>query len=197
MKLAPGLSVGNTMIAKPAPTTPLTTPFLGEIAADILPPGVLNIIIDANDLGGRISTHPDIAKVSFTGSTGTGKKVMEGAAGTLKRLTLELGGNDAAIVLDDVDVKDVAPKLFAAAMVNAGQVCLAAKRIYAPRALYDALCEELAKLAREAVVDDGLNQGAQIGPLQNRQQYEKVLEIIEDAKAQGTVLAGEIGRAHV
>src|SRR3546814_830973 len=137
MKLAPGLSVGNTMIAKPAPTTPLTTAFLGEIAADILPPGVLNIIIDANDLGGRISTHPDIAKVSFTGSTGTGKKVMEGAAGTLKRLTLELGGNDAAIVLDDVDVKDVAPKLFAAAMVNAGQVCLAAKRIYAPRALYE------------------------------------------------------------
>jgi acyl-CoA reductase-like NAD-dependent aldehyde dehydrogenase len=190
MKLAPGLSVGNTMIAKPAPTTPLTTALLGELAADILPPGVLNIIIDANDLGGRISTHPDIAKVSFTGSTGTGKKVMESAAGTLKRLTLELGGNDAAIVLDDVNVKDVAPKLFAAAMVNAGQVCLAAKRIYAPRSLYDALCEELAKLAREAVVDDGLNQGAQIGPLQNRQQYEKVLEIIEDAKTQGTVLAG-------
>src|SRR3546814_14945407 len=121
MKLAPGLSVGNTMIAKPAPTTPLTTAFLGEIAADILPPGVLNIIIDANDLGGRISTHPDIAKVSFTGSTGTGKKVMEGAAGTPKRLTLELGGNDAAIVLDDGDVKDVAPKPFGAGVVNAGQ----------------------------------------------------------------------------
>jgi acyl-CoA reductase-like NAD-dependent aldehyde dehydrogenase len=190
MKLAPGLSVGNTMIAKPAPSTPLTTALLGEVAATILPPGVLNVIIDANDLGGRISAHPDIAKVSFTGSTGTGKRVMESAAGTLKRLTLELGGNDAAIILDDVDVKEVAPKVFGAAMINAGQVCLAAKRVYAPRSMYDALCEELAKLAREAVVDDGLNQGAQIGPVQNRQQYQKVLELIDDAAGQGHVLAG-------
>src|SRR3546814_17692206 len=98
---------------------------------------------------------------------------MEGAAGTLKRLTLELGGNDAAIVLDDVDVKDVAPKLFAAAMVNAGQVCLAAQRIYAPRALYDALCEELAQLARHAVVAEGLYQGSQTSALHTRQQYVK------------------------
>ncbi|EOG4615966.1 aldehyde dehydrogenase family protein [Pseudomonas aeruginosa] len=190
LKLAPGLSVGNTMIAKPAPTTPLTTALLGELAADILPPGVLNIIIDANDLGDKISAHPDIAKVSFTGSTGTGKKVMESAAGTLKRLTLELGGNDAAIILDDVDVKEVAPKVFAAAMINAGQVCLAAKRVYAPRAMYDALCDELAKLARAAVVDDGLNQGTQIGPVQNMQQFEKVLGILEEAAALGKVLAG-------
>jgi acyl-CoA reductase-like NAD-dependent aldehyde dehydrogenase len=190
MKLAPGLSVGNTMIAKPAPSTPLTTALLGEVAATILPPGVLNVVIDANDLGGRISAHPDIAKVSFTGSTGTGKRVMESAAGTLKRLTLELGGNDAAIILDDIDIKEVAPKVFGAAMINAGQVCLAAKRVYAPRSMYDALCEELAKLAREAVVDDGLNQGAQIGPVQNRQQYQKVLELIDDAAGQGHVLAG-------
>lgn len=190
MKVAPALSTGNTMIAKPAPSTPLTTALLGELAAEILPPGVFNVVIDANDLGGKITTHPDIAKVSFTGSTGTGKRVMESAAGTLKRLTLELGGNDAAIILDDVDVKEVAPKVFQAAMINAGQVCLAAKRIYAPRALYDDLCEELAKIARQAVVDDGLNQGAQIGPVQNRQQYEKVLELIDDAAPQGKVLAG-------
>ncbi|SEQ77312.1 Acyl-CoA reductase [Faunimonas pinastri] len=190
MKLAPALSVGNTMVAKPAPSTPLTTALFGELAAEILPPGVLNVIVDANDLGGKITAHSDIAKVSFTGSTGTGKRVMESAAGTLKRLTLELGGNDAAIILDDVDAKEVAPKVFQAAMVNAGQVCLAAKRVYAPRSMYDAICEELAKLAREAVVDDGLNQGAEIGPLQNKQQYEKVLEIIEEAKAQGKVIAG-------
>jgi len=190
MKIAPALVVGNTMIAKPAASTPLTIALFGEIAAEILPSGVLNVVVDANDLGGHLTDHVDIAKVSFTGSTATGKRVMASAAGTLKRLTLELGGNDAAIILDDADVKLVAPKVFAAAMVNAGQVCLAAKRIYAPRAMYDALCDELAKLGAEAIVDDGLNQGSQIGPLQNKQQYEKVLEIIADAKTQGKVVVG-------
>lgn len=190
LKLAPALAVGNTMVAKPAPSTPLTTALLGELAADILPPGVLNIIIDANDLGAALTDHPDVAKVSFTGSTETGKRVMASAAGTLKRLTLELGGNDAAIVLDDADVKAVAPRIFNAAMINAGQVCLAVKRVYAPRAMMDELCEEFGRLCRETVVDDGLNQGAQIGPLQNRQQYEKVLDLIEDAKRLGTVVGG-------
>jgi acyl-CoA reductase-like NAD-dependent aldehyde dehydrogenase len=189
-KIAPALIVGNTLVAKPAPTTPLTALLLGEVAAEILPPGVLNIIVDANDLGGLLSQHPDIAKVSFTGSTPTGKRVMEGAANTLKRLTLELGGNDAAIVLDDVDVKEIAPKIFKAAMLNAGQVCLAVKRVYAPRALYDELCSEFARLAAAAVVDDGFNQGAQIGPVQNIQQYEKVIELIEDSKRHGTLVAG-------
>ncbi len=151
---------------------------------------MFNTIVDDNDLGPVLTSHPGVAKVSFTGSTGTGRKVMESAAGTLKRLTLELGGNDAAILMDDVDVDAVAPRIFAAATINAGQVCMAAKRIYAPRALYDRLCEALAGLARAAVVDDGRNQGAQIGPLQNRQQYEKVLELIEDARGAGTIVAG-------
>ncbi len=190
LKLAPALSVGNTVVAKPAPSTPLTTALFGEIAADILPPGVLNIIIDANDLGAHLTNHPDVAKVSFTGSTATGKRVMASAAGTLKRLTLELGGNDAAIILDDADVKTIAPKVFDAAMLNSGQVCLAVKRVYAPRAMVDELCAEFSRLGKEAVVDDGLNQGAQIGPLQNRQQYEKVLEIIAEAKQQGSVVVG-------
>jgi acyl-CoA reductase-like NAD-dependent aldehyde dehydrogenase len=190
MKLAPALVAGNTVVAKPAPTTPLTTALLGEVARDILPAGVLNVVIDANDLGGLLSQHPDIAKVSFTGSTATGKRVMESAAGTLKRLTLELGGNDAAIILDDVDPAEVAPKVFDAAMINAGQVCLAVKRVYAPRALYEAFCAEFARLGSAVVVDDGLNQGAQIGPVQNRQQYDKVLGFIEEAKAQGQVVVG-------
>lgn len=190
LKVAPCLSVGNTMVAKPASTTPLTAALFGELAAGILPPGVFNVIIDAHHLGDRITSHPDIAMVSFTGSTATGRRVMGSGAGTLKRLTLELGGNDAAIVLDDVDVKEIAPKVFQAAMINSGQVCLAAKRIYAPRPLYDALCDELARLAREAVVGDGLEPETQIGPLQNRQQHEKVLEIIEEAKTLGNVIAG-------
>lgn len=190
LKLAPALAVGNTVIAKPAPTTPLTTALLGEVAAAILPPGVFNVIIDNNDLGSRLTQHKDIAKVSFTGSTATGKRVMESAAGTIKRLTLELGGNDAAIVLDDADVKTVAPKIFNAAMINAGQVCLAAKRIYAPRGMVDALCEEFARLGEEAVVDNGLHQGTQIGPIQNKQQFDKVLGLIAEAKQEGTVVVG-------
>jgi acyl-CoA reductase-like NAD-dependent aldehyde dehydrogenase len=190
LKLAPALSAGNTVVAKPAPTTPLTTALLGEIAVDIFPPGVFNTVIDANDLGGALTEHPDIAKVSFTGSTATGKRVMASAAKTIKRVTLELGGNDAAIVLDDVDVKEVAPKLFAASMVNAGQVCLAAKRIYAPRALYRQICHELGAAAKMAVVGEGTLEGVQIGPVQNRNQYEKVLGIIEKARNQGAVVAG-------
>jgi len=190
IKIAPALIAGNTVIAKPAPTTPLTSALLGEVAVGIFPAGVFNVIVDANDLGGALSRHPDIAKVSFTGSTATGKRVMESAAGTLKRLTLELGGNDAAIILDDVDPAEVAPKVFDAAMLNAGQVCLAVKRVYAPRALYEAFCAEFARLGANAMVDDGLNQGAQIGPVQNQQQYEKVLGFIEEAKTQGKVVVG-------
>ena len=190
MKLGPGLIAGNTMIAKPAATTPLTTCLLGEVAKDILPPGVLNVIVDNNDLGHLLAAHPDIAKVAFTGSTETGKKVMQAASGTLKRLTLELGGNDAAIVLDDADIATVAPGIFQAAMLNAGQVCLAAKRIYAPRSMYDELCTALAKLATDAIVDDGLKQGTQLGPIQNAAQYEKVKGFLADGAAEGTVIAG-------
>lgn len=190
IKLAAGLASGNTLVAKPAPTTPLCTLLLGQIAADILPPGVLNVIADDNDLGGLLSAHPDVAKVTFTGSTATGRKVMAGAASSLKRLTLELGGNDVAILLDDVDIAEVAPRIFHAATFNAGQVCMAAKRIYAPRSKYDALCDALATLAKGAVMADGLDEDATIGPIQNRMQFEKLLDLIEDSRAQGTIIAG-------
>src|SRR5262245_61715400 len=160
-KLAPALLAGNTIVAKPAPTTPLTTLRLGELCARTFPAGVVNVIADANDLGGALTSHPDVAKVAFTGSTATGKKVMASVASTVKRLTLELGGNDAAIVLDDVDPKELAPKLFHAAMVNSGQVCLAAKRLYVPDSLYDAFCTELGRLAESAIVGNGLDAGTQ------------------------------------
>lgn len=190
MKVGPGLAMGNTMVLKPAPTTPLTTLKLGALAAGILPPGVLNIIVDDNDLGSVLTAHPDIAKVSFTGSTATGKKVMQSVASDLKRLTLELGGNDAAIVLDDVDIKQVAPAIYASAMSNSGQICLATKRVYAHSSHYDELCDELATLARAAVVGDGTEQGVTMGPLQNKMQFEKVKGFLLDAKAEGTVIAG-------
>ena len=190
MKLGPALITGNTLVAKPAPTTPLTALLFGALAAAILPAGVLNIITDANDLGGVLTTHPDVAKVAFTGSTATGKKVMQSVSSTLKRLTLELGGNDAAIVLDDADIKVVAPQIFTAAMTNAGQICLATKRVYAHSSVYEALCSELARLAGEAVVDDGLKQGTTIGPIQNKAQFEKVKGFLDDARANGRVIAG-------
>ena len=190
IKIGPGLLAGNTMVVKPAPTTPLTTLLLGEILAEILPPGVVNVIADQNDLGDAITAHPDIAKVAFTGSTATGKKVMASGATTLKRMTLELGGNDAAIILEGVDPKEVAPKIFGGATMNSGQVCLAIKRVYAPESMYDELCDELAKLANEAIMGDGSEQGTQLGPLQNKMQFEKVKGFLDAAHRDGKVIAG-------
>src|SRR5271170_6243259 len=190
IKIAAALLAGNTVVAKPAATTPLSTLKLGELCADIFPAGVINIIVDANDLGNVLTSHPDVAKVAFTGSTATGRKVMESAAGTLKRLTLELGGNDAAIVLDDVNPKEIAPKLFAGATFNSGQGCVVIKRLYVHDSQYDEFCEELGRLAREAVVDDGAKPEAQIGPLQNKAHFERVKGFLKDAKQEGVIVAG-------
>lgn len=192
-KIPPALIAGNTVVLKPAPTTPLTNLRLGELIRDLVPPGVLNIITDANDLGAALTAHPDVRKVSFTGSTATGSKVMAGAAGLLKRITLELGGNDAGIVLDDVDPSVTAPKLFQSAFQNSGQVCIAMKRLYVHESIYDEMCEALAEIANRTIVGDGLEQGTQLGPLQNRMQFERVKELLDDARQHGTVIAGGTG----
>lgn len=191
-KLSPALIAGNTVVLKPAPTTPLTSLRLGELVKDILPAGVLNVISDANDLGAPLTAHPDVRKISFTGSTATGAKVMAGAAGLLKRITLELGGNDAGIVLDDVDPKETAPKLFQSAFQNSGQVCIAMKRLYVHESIYDEMCDELATLADAAIIGDGLEQGTQLGPLQNKMQFEKVQELLADAGKNGKIIAGGV-----
>jgi acyl-CoA reductase-like NAD-dependent aldehyde dehydrogenase len=189
-KLAPGLVAGNTLVVKPAPTTPLTTCLLGEILAEILPAGVVNIVVDQNDLGSKLTSHPDVAKIAFTGSTATGRRVMGSAAPTIKRLTLELGGNDAALILDDANPRQVATALFRGAMNNSGQLCIGVKRVYAHESLYDEVCAALAEEARAAVVDDGLVQGAQFGPVQNRAQFERVRDLIEECRTQGRIIAG-------
>jgi len=189
-KVPAALLAGNTVVLKPAGTTPLSTLKIAELVKDLLPAGVLNVIADANDLGGELTKHPDVRKISFTGSTETGKRVMAGAAEALKRITLELGGNDAGIVLGDVDPAATAPKIFGAAFQNSGQVCIAMKRVYIHESVYDAMCDELAKLAEAAVVGDGLEQGTQFGPLQNKAQYEKVLGYIEDGRRDGKIIAG-------
>ncbi|MES1971130.1 MAG: aldehyde dehydrogenase family protein [Pseudomonadota bacterium] len=189
-KVGPALMAGNTMVCKPAPTTPLTTLLFGELCQAILPAGVINMLCDQNELGPALTTHPNIAKISFTGSTATGKKVLASSADSLKRVTLELGGNDAAIVLDDVDARYAAGKVFEGAMRNAGQICVAVKRAYVPDTMYDEFCDEMVRLAKEMVVDDGANQGAQIGPVQNKLQFDKVWALVEDSKTRGTVIAG-------
>ena len=189
-KLPPALIAGNTIVIKPAPTTPLSTLRVAELIKDVAPPGVINVITDLNDLGAALTAHPDVRKISFTGSTATGAKVMAGAAGLLKRITLELGGNDAGIVLNDVDPKEAAPKLFNSAFQNTGQVCIAMKRLYVHEDIYDEMCDELASLANETVIGNGLEQGTKLGPLNNKMQFDKVKELIEEAKSDGNVIAG-------
>ena len=189
-KLPAALLAGNAIIIKPAPTTPLSALHLGRLIADVLPAGVVNIIADNNDLGDKITTHEGISKISFTGSTATGARVMASAASTLKRITLELGGNDAGIIMDDVDVDAVAPQIFQGAFGNNGQICIAMKRVYAHASIYDRLVEQLAKLAEDAIVGNGLEQGTQLGPLQNKMQFDKVKDYIEDGRANGTIVAG-------
>lgn len=189
-KIGPAVLAGNAIVLKPAPTTPVCALILGQICRDVFPAGVVNVITDANDLGPQLTAHPDVAKVGFTGSTATGKRIAASGADTLKRVTLELGGNDPAIVLEDVDVRETAQAIFGNAFLNNGQVCLAVKRAYVHADIYDAMCGEVARLAEAAVVDDGLQQGTQIGPIQNATQFEKVKGFLEAAREEGTIVAG-------
>ncbi len=190
-KLVPAILAGNTVIIKPAPTTPLTTLKLGELVRDVFPAGVLNILADDNTLGPLISAHPGIDQIAFTGSTPVGRAIMGGAAATLKRLNLELGGNDPGIVLEDADPKTVAEGVFNAAFFNSGQVCIALKRLYVQRPIYAAVCQELAILADKAVVGDGLAEGTQFGPVQNAAQFQRLIGLLDSARRAGaSVLAG-------
>jgi acyl-CoA reductase-like NAD-dependent aldehyde dehydrogenase len=193
-KVAPALLAGNTMVLKPSPFTPLTTLKFGELVQDLLPPGVLNVVSGGDRLGPWMSEHMGIDKISFTGSTPTGRKVMQSAAKNLKRLTLELGGNDAAIVLPDVDVEKLAPVLFWAAFANSSQFCLATKRLYVHEAIYDRLASELVKIGRSVKVGDGAAEGTQLGPIQNRLQYQRLRSLIEDSRSHGHrfLLGGEV-----
>ena len=182
-KVGPALLTGNTLVLKPSPFTPLTTLRIGELLRPILPPGVLNVVTGGDSLGPWMTAHPGIDKISFTGSTATGRRVMASAAANLKRLTLELGGNDAAIILDDVDVEAIAEPLFWAAFTNSGQVCVAAKRIYVDEKVYGPLAQALRTIAERVRVGNGAEQGIDMGPVQNRAQYERVKALIADCRA--------------
>jgi acyl-CoA reductase-like NAD-dependent aldehyde dehydrogenase len=184
-KIAPALLAGNTMVLKPSPFTPLATLQLGTVLQEALPPGVLNVVSGGNDLGAWITSHPDIKKISFTGSVATGKRVAESAASDLKRVTLELGGNDPAIILDDVDPAKIAPQLFWSSFMNCGQICIAVKRIYTPEKLFEPIVSAIAALAKEVKVGDGIDPATQVGPINNAMQLERVSGLVADAKQRG------------
>jgi acyl-CoA reductase-like NAD-dependent aldehyde dehydrogenase len=193
-KLGPALVTGNCVVLKPSPFTPLTSLKLGELAQAILPAGVLNVVSGGDTLGPALTAHPGIDKIAFTGSTATGKRVMAGAAETLKRITLELGGNDPGIVMADVDPAVIAPELFWASFGNAGQVCLATKRLYVHKAVYAQVCDALVAYAANVKVGDGTDADTQMGPINNSLQYRRLLDLIDDCRARGHRFAcgGEI-----
>jgi acyl-CoA reductase-like NAD-dependent aldehyde dehydrogenase len=183
--IIPAVRAGNTVVIKPSPLTPLSTIRLVELINQVLPPGVVNVVTGDNSIGAALSAHPDIAKMTFTGSTETGKKIMSSAVATLKRLTLELGGNDAGIVLPDADPKAIAEGLFWGAFINNGQTCAALKRLYVHDSIYDAVCEALVDFARTVPVGDGQDEANLLGPVQNEMQFNKVRDMVEDARAKG------------
>lgn len=190
-KIAPALRAGNTVVVKPSPFSPLATLLMGTIMGDVLPPGVVNTVSGGDALGARMTAHPTPRKLTFTGSVAAGIKVASAAATDLKRVTLELGGNDAAILLDDVDVAEVARKLTGTAFFNSGQACALPKRIYAPAARYEEIVSAFAECARGIPVGDADGDGTGIGPLSTRPQFERFGELVADAIATGArVVAG-------
>ncbi|MFE9292323.1 aldehyde dehydrogenase family protein [Streptomyces niveus] len=184
-KFAPALAAGNTVVLKPSPFTPLATRLLGSVVSAALPDGVLTIVTGHEPLGARLASHPGIRHVTFTGSVPTGRAVAAGASASLARVTLELGGNDAAVLLDDVDVERIAERLFWAAFRNCGQVCMAVKRVYAPARLYSQVVEALAHHARTVVVGPGLDPDSRLGPVNNAPQLARVERCTAQALAAG------------
>ncbi|MCG6885734.1 MAG: aldehyde dehydrogenase family protein [Proteobacteria bacterium] len=189
--IMPALRSGNTVISKPSEYTPLSTIRLVELINKHVPAGVINIVTGGAAIGSAITENSAIRKIIFTGSTATGQQIMRGAATSLKRLTLELGGNDAAIVLPGTDVNRVSQNIFDAAFLNMGQTCAALKRLYVHESQYDEFCDALSVIARRQVVGNGLDEGVTFGPIQNSAQFEKVKALVNDARANGArILCG-------
>lgn len=174
------------MLVKPSPFTPYSVLRWIQLSRGILPPGVLQALHGGADLGAAITLHPGVAKVSFTGTIATGKKVMAACATTLKRVTLELAGNDACVVCPDADLSVAVPGVAAGAFFNAGQVCVASKRVYVHEGIYDEFLERLVEEVRgkyTVVEDPGVP--SVFGPVDNGVQFEVVKGIVEDCKARG------------
>ncbi|WP_068168072.1 aldehyde dehydrogenase family protein [Rothia sp. ND6WE1A] len=190
-QIAPSLRMGNTIVVKPSPYTPLSVLALTYVMNSVLPEHILQTLLTDDEATVAITKHPDIRKIMFTGSTATGKKIMAAASGTVKRVTLELGGNDAGIILDDFDVKEHAETLFWGAFLNNGQTCAALKRLYVPDALYEEVCQALTDVAQKMPMGDGLGENNVLGPLQNQMQFKIVDDLVKSACDSGArVLMG-------
>lgn len=185
LKIAPALHAGNTVVAKPSEHTPLSTLLLARLLGDAFPAGVFNVVAGAGEVGEHLVRHPRVRHVTFTGSVATGKRLYAGAGDDLKRLTLELGGNDAALVLEDADLDAIVEPLFWGAFWNSGQVCFAIKRLYVHDSLFEPLLAKLAERAQRTRLGHGLDPQTELGPLTNAQQLERVNALVEDAKAHG------------
>ncbi|KAK5651878.1 hypothetical protein OQA88_11537 [Cercophora sp. LCS_1] len=184
-KLGPALLAGNTIILKPSPYAPYSALKLAELAGKILPPGVLQALSGDETLGPLLTAHPGIGKVSFTGSSATGKKVMAACAATLKRVTLELGGNDAAVVCGDVDVDAVVAKVGILAFLNSGQICMNVKRLFVHEDVYGEFMGKLVGFVKHLKTGGAGDETAFSGPVQNGMQYDKVRGLYEDVVRQG------------
>ncbi|PCD32655.1 hypothetical protein AU210_008901 [Fusarium oxysporum f. sp. radicis-cucumerinum] len=184
-KAIPAMMAGNTFIWKPSPYSPYTALKLAEIGANVLPPGVFQALSGGDNLGPMLTAHPHVAKVSFTGSTEVGKKIMASCAATLKRVTLELGGNDAAIVLEDVDIPTVAAKVATYAYLHTGQICMAIKRIYVHESIYDEFLAAVTGFLDAVKTGDYTDAEAFFGPIQNKMQFEKLQKLYEEVDKQG------------
>jgi acyl-CoA reductase-like NAD-dependent aldehyde dehydrogenase len=190
-QVAPSLRMGNTVVVKPSEYTPLSVLALGRVLNSALPDDILSVVPGDGDLGAHLTTHPDVDKLMFTGSTRTGKAIARDSADTLKRLTLELGGNDAGIVLPDVDPQAIAEGLFWGAFINTGQTCAALKRLYVHTDVYDQVCAALVEFARQMPMGPGLEEQNVLGPLQNKAQYDIVAGLVDAAVEAGAkVLLG-------
>lgn len=186
MKVFAALVTGNTIVLKPSPYAPLAVLRIADYAQDLLPPGVLNIITGGDALGPLMTSHPGFDKVTFTGSTQTGKRVLNSIAGTLKRVTLELGGNDAAIILADADPQKIAESLFWSMFMLNGHACISIKRLYIPESLYPAVTEALVAYASQVKTGDGYSADTGLGPIQNKMQYDQIQATWTEIKKAGT-----------
>lgn len=193
MKLAPALATGNTLVLKPSPFAPAALTLLLQRMAEVLPTGVLNVVHGEGDVGAALCSHPLVRKVGFTGGTSTAQKVIEATVSTIKNMTLELGGNDPAVVLDDIDLDATLDRMLKGVYTRSGQICFAVKRIYVPRAMYghfaDAFCERVDQYA----VGHGLDPEASFGPLNNEAQFKKVLDLLDRTRNSSANLV-QLGR---
>lgn len=195
-QIVPSLRAGNTVVIKPSEYTSICSLEMVRLIAQVLPPGVLNSVSGDGEVGAWLVDSPDIDKIMFTGSGATGARIAAVAARHLTPTTMELGGNDAAIVLDDADPKQIAMGLFWGAFINMGQTCAAIKRLYVPESRHDAIVAELKALAQAMPMGDGMKAETVVGPIQNGMQFRKVSDLVEQARKGGAtvVCGGEASR---